>query len=89
MYVPANVMPSVFTVKHEVINEETGLFKKVGGGDGYMRPGGAPRSGTLTAMDPTTNKIVWPPRRSRFRAMENTPGAVAPVPLIGQLWRKL
>jgi PQQ-dependent dehydrogenase (methanol/ethanol family) len=59
VYIPANVMPSVFTVKHEVINEETGLFKKVGGGDGYMRPGGAPRSGTLTAMDPTTNKIVW------------------------------
>ncbi len=59
VYVPANVMPSVFTVKHEVIDEATGLFKKVGGGDGYYRPGGAPRSGTLTAMDPTTNKIVW------------------------------
>ena len=52
-------MPSVFVVKHEVIDEATGLFKKVGGGEGYYRPAGAPRSGTLTAMDPTTNKIVW------------------------------
>jgi hypothetical protein len=46
-------------VKHEVIDETTGLFKKAGGGQGYYRPPGAPRSGTLTAMDPTTNKIVW------------------------------
>jgi quinohemoprotein ethanol dehydrogenase len=59
VYVPANVMPSVFEVKHEVIDETTGLFKKVGGGQGYYRPGGAPRSGTLTAMDPATNRIVW------------------------------
>lgn len=59
VYVPANVMPSVFVVKHEAIDEATGLFKKTGGGEGYYRPAGAPRSGTLSAMDPTTNKIVW------------------------------
>ena len=26
---------------------------------GFSRPGGQPRAGTLTAMDPTTNRIVW------------------------------
>jgi len=26
---------------------------------GYFRPAGVIRSGTLTAMDPATNKIVW------------------------------
>ena len=31
-------------------------------GPGFSRPSGQPRSGTLTAMDPTTNKIVWQKR---------------------------
>jgi alcohol dehydrogenase (cytochrome c) len=26
---------------------------------GFSRPGGQPRAGTLSAMDPTTNRIVW------------------------------
>ena len=42
-----------------MFDETTGRFKTVGEGSGFNRPPGAQRSGTLTAMDPTTNKIVW------------------------------
>jgi quinohemoprotein ethanol dehydrogenase len=45
-YVPANILVSVFS-----------HFTKPG--DGQFHPPGAERAGTLTAMDPTTNKIVW------------------------------
>jgi glucose dehydrogenase len=31
-------------------------------GGGFVRPTNEPRSGTLTAIDPTTNKIVWQKR---------------------------
>jgi PQQ-dependent dehydrogenase (methanol/ethanol family) len=34
-------------------------------GPSFSRPVGQPRSGTLTAMDPTTNKIVWQ-KRTKF-----------------------
>jgi len=34
-------------------------------GPRYLRPPGQPRSGTLTAVDPTTNKIVWQ-KRTKF-----------------------
>ena len=58
-YVPANVMSTIYVAKHEVFDEATGRLKTVGGGEGFYRPAGAQRSGTLTAIDPTTNKIVW------------------------------
>jgi PQQ-dependent dehydrogenase (methanol/ethanol family) len=58
-YIPANVMSTVYHAKHEEYDEALGRFKKLGGGEGFYRPAGAQRSGTLTAMDPTTNKIVW------------------------------
>jgi PQQ-dependent dehydrogenase (methanol/ethanol family) len=58
-YIPANVMSTVYIAKHEEYDEATGRFKTTGGGEGFYRPEGARRSGTLTAMDPTTNKIVW------------------------------
>jgi len=58
-YVPSNVMSSVYTSRHDVFDETTERWKKVGGADGFYRPPGATRSGTLTAMDPTTNRIVW------------------------------
>jgi glucose dehydrogenase len=59
VYVPANVMATLFTSKHEAWDETRQAFVKVGGWDGFFRPPGVPRSGTLTAMDPTTNRIVW------------------------------
>jgi PQQ-dependent dehydrogenase (methanol/ethanol family) len=34
-------------------------------GPGFSRPPGQPRAGTLTAMDPTTNRIVWQ-KRTKF-----------------------
>jgi PQQ-dependent dehydrogenase (methanol/ethanol family) len=58
-YIPANVMSTVYHAKHEEYDETLGRFKTTGGGEGFYRPAGAKRSGTLTAMDPTTNKIVW------------------------------
>ena len=58
-YIPANVMSTLYAAKHEQFDETTGLFKTVGGGEGFIRPGGVQRSGTLTAIDPTTNKIAW------------------------------
>ena len=58
-YIPANVMSTVYVAKHEEYDEALGRFKKTGGGEGFYRPAGAQRSGTLTAMNPTTNKIVW------------------------------
>ena len=58
-YIPANVMSTVYIARHELFDETLGRFKTVGGGEGFYRPAGAQRSGTLTAMDPTTNRIVW------------------------------
>jgi quinohemoprotein ethanol dehydrogenase len=58
-YIPANVMATVYIAKHEEYDEAAGRFKTIGGGEGFYRPAGAARSGTLTAMDPTTNRIVW------------------------------
>jgi PQQ-dependent dehydrogenase (methanol/ethanol family) len=47
---------------------ETNLFYAPGSiinsqfGPGFSRPAGQPRAGTLTAMNPTSNKIVWQKR---------------------------
>ena len=42
---------NLFYVPGSMINSQ---FDK-----GFSRPGGQPRAGTLSAMDPTTNRIVW------------------------------
>jgi quinohemoprotein ethanol dehydrogenase len=44
----------LFYVPASIINSQYG--------PGFSRPAGQPRSGTLSAMDPTTNKIVWQKR---------------------------
>lgn len=44
----------LFYVPGSIINSQFG--------PGFSRPPGQPRAGTLTAMDPTTNKIVWQKR---------------------------
>jgi len=66
-YVPANVMSSIFTAESAVFDEAARGFTRAGGGRGsaFFRPAGAQRSGTLTAMDPATNKIVWQ-KKTRF-----------------------
>jgi PQQ-dependent dehydrogenase (methanol/ethanol family) len=62
IYVPGAINNSAFAVKRQLWDEETQRLKTIGSGTGYFRPGGQPRSGRLTAIDPTTNKIVWQKR---------------------------
>jgi PQQ-dependent dehydrogenase (methanol/ethanol family) len=62
VYVPANVLPSAFSAKREVWDETAKRLVTVGDSQGFYRPAGVQRSGTLTAMDPTTNKVVWQKR---------------------------
>src|SRR5213594_4454815 len=65
VYVPGAVINSAHNVRRQVWNEQTQQFETVGNGTGFNRPAGEPRSGTLTAMDPATNKIVWQ-KRTKF-----------------------
>jgi alcohol dehydrogenase (cytochrome c) len=62
VYVPGAVINSSHSLRHQVWNDQTQFFETIGGGRGFYRPPGEPRSGTLTAIDPTTNKIVWQKR---------------------------
>jgi quinohemoprotein ethanol dehydrogenase len=59
VYIPANVLPSAFSAKREIWDDATKRLVPVGDSQGFYRPAGVQRSGTLTAMDPTTNKVVW------------------------------
>jgi alcohol dehydrogenase (cytochrome c) len=59
VYVPGAVINSAHNLRHQVWNDQTQHFETVGRGTGFNRPAGEPRSGTLTAMSPTTNRIVW------------------------------
>jgi len=59
IYVPGNVMATLFSSKHEAWDAIKQGFVTTGVGEGFFRPEGVQRSGTLTAMDPTTNEIVW------------------------------
>ena len=56
VYIPANVIPTVFSAKEQAWDGQ----RLLGGvTDKVYKPKGLLRSGTLTAMDPTTNKIRW------------------------------
>ena len=59
VYVPANVLPSAFSAKRQIWDDGRRQLVTIGDSMGYFRPAGVIRSGTLTAMDPATNKIVW------------------------------
>jgi alcohol dehydrogenase (cytochrome c) len=63
MYICGSVINSGFGLRRQIFDETTGrLMNTPEGGRGFFRPAGEPRAGTLTAMDPTTNKIVWQKR---------------------------
>jgi PQQ-dependent dehydrogenase (methanol/ethanol family) len=62
VYVGGNVINSGFSLRRQVWDQQTGTLKTVGEGMGFFRPPGEPRSGTLTAMNPATNRIVWQTR---------------------------
>jgi len=62
-YITAAIINSAHDLRRQVWDEQSQRFVSPGPtGQGYNRPGGEPRAGTLTAMDPTTNKIVWQKR---------------------------
>jgi len=62
LYVCGSILNSGFGLRRQVFDEGTGRLSSPEGGVGFFRPPGEPRAGTLTAMDPTTNKIVWQKR---------------------------
>ena len=65
IYVPGSILNSGFGVRLQDWNEEEHRLQTNGRGAGFYRPANEPRIGTLTAMDPATNKIVWQ-KRTRF-----------------------
>ena len=63
IYVCGGILNSAFSLRAQTFDEATGrLTTAPGTGRGFFRPPGQPKAGTLTAMDPTTNKIVWQKR---------------------------
>jgi PQQ-dependent dehydrogenase (methanol/ethanol family) len=62
VYIPANLIPTAFSAKQEVWDETSHRFVTIGDSQGFYRPAGLQRAGMLTAMDPTTNKVVWQKR---------------------------
>jgi glucose dehydrogenase len=62
VYIPANIIPTVFSAKQQ---EWDGTRLLGGVTDKVYKPKGLLRSGLPTAMDPTTNKVVWQ-QRTKF-----------------------
>jgi len=62
IYIPGTIINSAFTLRRQAWDEATQRFKPLDEGVGFFRPAGVPRAGTLTAIDPTTGKIVWQQR---------------------------
>ncbi len=65
IYIPGTVINSAFTLRRQAWDSATQTFKPLDEGRGFYRPPGSPRAGTLTAIDPATNKIVWQ-KRTKF-----------------------
>ena len=65
VYIPANIVPTAFTARRQVWDETSKQLVTIGDSQGFYRPAGLERSGTLTAMDPATNKVVWS-KRTKF-----------------------
>ena len=65
IYIPGTIINSAFTLRRQGWDEQSQQFKALDEGRGFYRPEGVPRSGTLTAIDPSTNKIVWQ-KRTKF-----------------------
>jgi outer membrane protein assembly factor BamB len=62
IYISASIVNSAFTLRRQTWDAETNRVRNIDTGRGFYRPSGVPRSGTLTAIDPTTNRIVWQKR---------------------------
>lgn len=63
IYVPGSIINSVFSLHRQDWDSQNNRLQTVSPtGQGFARPAGQPRAGTLTAMDTATNKIVWQKR---------------------------
>ena len=63
IYVGGCIINSSYSLHRQEWDSQNDRFENVGGGrGGFARPIGEPRSGTLTAMNPATDKIVWQKR---------------------------
>jgi quinohemoprotein ethanol dehydrogenase len=63
LYVPGTILNSAYTLRRQDWNTDTNRFDTLGNPPpAFVKPAGEPRAGTMTAMDPTTNKIVWQKR---------------------------
>jgi PQQ-dependent dehydrogenase (methanol/ethanol family) len=62
IYVPGTIINSAYTLRRQAWDEANQRFKPLDEGRGFYRPEGTPRAGTLTAIDPATNNIVWQKR---------------------------
>jgi len=65
VYVGGNLVNSAFGLRRQVWDDATRRLKTLDEGTGFFRPAGEPRAGTLTAVNPATNKIVWQ-KRTKF-----------------------
>ena len=65
IYIPGSIINSAFSLRRQVWDEQGQQFKGLDEGRGFFRPEGEPRSGTLTALDPATSRIVWQ-KRTKF-----------------------
>jgi quinohemoprotein ethanol dehydrogenase len=66
IYVCGGIFNAGFGLRRQVFDEAAGrLVNTPEGGRGFFHPASWPRAGTLTALDPTTNKIVWQKRMPR------------------------
>ncbi len=62
IYIPGTIINSAYTLRRQAWDEATQRFKPLDEGRGFFRPEGTPRAGTLTAINPATNRIVWQKR---------------------------
>jgi quinohemoprotein ethanol dehydrogenase len=63
LYVPGTILNSAFTLRLQEWDTQANRFRTIGQPPPpFVKPAGEPRAGTLTAMNPATNKIVWQKR---------------------------
>ncbi len=63
IYVCGGIMNTGFGLRRQIFDEAAGrLVNTPEGGRGFFHPASWPRAGTMTAIDPHTNKIAWQKR---------------------------
>ena len=62
IYIGGSIINSAYGLRRQDWDPQNNRLQSAGEGVGFYRPAGEPRSGTLTAINPATNKIVWQKR---------------------------